>query len=668
MPSLASLAPYDPELAPQPVTMPDGSVYTGEAAPAPTPSQTSMYGSGSTYIPPGAAESPPTASSAPAPVGPPPEPAYNITGGGDYTGSPAPAADPSMPPPSMASGYNEQPVYQYDSPDKSGYYIPQPRAEGTPSNAVAGTPAERAAAIAGPPASKQPGSPTYGRTFQNSPPPPPPPAVSPSMMLGGPSEYAGNRPGSQYIHHDRVRADSRTNTSGSGTVSVPTWNGPSLPFNGDGAAALLGITQPGPSVDPKLNPRSMQDEDPANPRWRPKESGAPTLQDKLFQWGGGKAAGATQALAEFNDKGRQADRERQNIANTVTATQTEAQRQAAGAPAGLSVPQTTTGSVGPGGAGSGTRPMPTLPTYVGPGGGMFNSLSALGAAGPGGSNSPNTLSGPLAEKTGTTTGQTPSAFTPSAGGSPSDANVAASNAPWHNRIVDMGPKVANIYAQGGISLDGMPTQQTLDDSVKAGDMIKGDDGNYYFTSTGEMVTPETTAAFINGGAPKPDTASANGKLADAPVAVTPVDTTTNTGSSSDGSGSGKQWVNYGNSGGGGGRGWKSSGGGGGGGYSSRSSGRSSGGSSRGFDFGSMDFNPDTDGDGKISAKEARAAKKRRGRKGRMGSGGSMSTGGPPSDIRAYILGQLGEGFGRQITGWPETGMPVASSGKKKKKS
>ena len=80
-----------------------------------------------------------------------------------------------------------------------------------------------------------------------------------------------------------------------------------------------------------------------------------------------------------------------------------------------------------------------------------------------------------------------------------------------------------------------------------------------------------------------------------------------------------------------------------------------------------DFNPDTDGDGKISRMEAKAAKKRRGRKGRMGKGGTMMPGGPPSDIRAYVLGQLGAGFGREVGGWPETGIPGTSTGKKKGK-
>lgn len=470
MPSLYTYVPpeeeYNPELSPQPVTMPDGSAYTGAAPAAPT-----NYVPGSTYIPPGAAESPQTA-------GPPPQPAYNITGGGannsDYTGSPAPA--PSLPPAGVAGDESSLPVYQYDSPDKTGLYVPAPQPttyNPGPSSPVApsvavtpDTPAARAAAIAGPVAQRNPGNPMYGRTMQTTPPPP--------AHIVGTGGY-------------------RT-----GPTIATTWNPPK-----------------------STNP-----------------------------------AGVT----------------------TKTSTSTK---------------------------------------LTGPG--------ARVASDPGVDSAGRDLTSPQ----------------------------------WQALL-------AGVNGVPFVDADGNPTQETLDANVTDGYMIKNPDGSYAWadgTPVSKDNIIEKASAIANGtlkpvGAGAP---TANGQLAANPLPSTGVDTatgTTSSGSNDNYSGGGGSGSNYSS-----GRSGRSYGSGGGGNYSSRSYGRH-GSSSAGFD--AADFNPDTDGDGKISPKEARAAKKRRGRKGRMGAGGTMMPS-FPGDIRQYILGQLGEGFGRPVGGWPETGIPGTQAPKSKKK-
>jgi hypothetical protein len=251
-------------------------------------------------------------------------------------------------------------------------------------------------------------------------------------------------------------------------------------------------------------------------------------------------------------------------------------------------------------------------------------------------------------------------------------------------VASMTPRERDLYTGKANTVDGSPlidaggnfSPKVINDSIAEGSMTKGEDGKLYFTDTGEEVTKESTQAWmqksgwLSGTPATQPTTEASGDLLAQPAASTAPETTTST--KSDGSGGGGGSNNYYKKSysGGGGSG-RSSGGYGRSSGGSWSSGRSSGGRGGGFDFASMfgggDFDPDTDGDGKISAKEARAAKKRRGRKGRMGKGGAMMPGGPPSDIRAYVLGQLGEGFGRPVGGWPEQ-MNAPTTSKKKKKN
>lgn len=742
---MPSLNTYNPELDPQPVMMPDGSMYTGDP-----------NAQASTYIPPGAAESPQTA-------GPPPEPAYNITGGGDYTGTPAPAAAPA-PAPAPDMGYAVEPmggndtVYTPDSPDpNAGYTISDPSQSAAPYTpgpsspvapvvpVTADTPAARAAQIAGPVAAKNPGDPMYGRTMQTSAPPSPnynfaaaepntlPPGAGPVLgsqltymppkndkgkttVPGAVPAYPQNLDGQ--IAGWRAEAMARQQApalpqNGSGTLSIPTWT-PTIP---DGRPTLdilspfgTALNGSGPTIDPNARPKSMQDEDPASPPWKTEiiPSGLDTqaaigsaISEKIGG-AGGLLGSATSGIVAQNARNLQAEE------NARTQAETR-QRNAQTSPAGGLTPRfNVRGNVGPGGAGTGTAQLPVMPAFVPPApvGATSTPQSGAPGMGPGGAGSSSTSSGPFGRPPGVPTSRDvmfplpPPTTAPAQTGTPSKTSTRSTSlAAQAVQPGNMSPAQMRAWANPEgriIGDDGNFTKETLDASIGPdGLLIKDETGNYFWRDTGEQVTKENTTAFVEKAfsdgtakeAAAPATAAApgtegNGQLLDAPVAGTNVGTTTpaapaasgGSGYSSNysGGGGGGGYRSSGRSGGGyskggySGGGYSSGGGRSGGGYSGGSSSSRSRGSSGDFDFGDMDFDPDTDGDGKVSATEARAAKKKRGKMGKRGSSSSMMTGMPP-DMRAYILATLGESMGREVGGWPENGIPGAKSKKKDKK-
>lgn len=729
MASLSELSyTYDPELPPQPVTLPDGTVYAPEQAAA--PSQTQL--SGSTYIPPGAAESPQTAST-------PPPPAYNITGGGsntsDYTGTPAPAPAPAT------GGYATAPAGENasyitpDSPDpNAGYRMFDPSITSQPYQA---TPAAQRP-YTPPPVSQTPGNPMYGRTMQSTPPP----------VYGTPLNSTSEESNKKW---DAYRSGLDSKAGGVAPLSETTSN---MLF-GDPFSGQTPITSPGGlGINPaasgggwsglmsRLQAEEMRKQAPeslatpappgytkgSNNKVYPAISTSDFMsqvdaavantpkkvpQTPGYQWGVGKRPHQPSMIyggpdpdaigAPINQHTARDDSlmPPYNISTWATPGEEiwhwgdDRSYKSPGQPADggenfWSTDETST-----------TKKEPVnFPKMINPNDRIGMSGIDMGEDGQGrniiksnvpgnpdyrtdgrypGSNSSERMStGLMGNSMNTPWSKTASKLAKNAGGvaigGPEDVLPKGEN------------PIAAAFIGGHAKEDGSFTQRTLDDSTTGENpsMTKNADGSYSFIlQDGSLVPYDKTSleAFWSGKLPvqggkgtqtTDPAAAANGDLLAEPATSTaPTTGAVATGTSSGGSGGGSGWKTYGSSGGGGrssGRSWGSSGGGSGG-------GRSSG----GFDWDNFmggrfkgmgeDFNPDTDGDGKISAKEARMAKKRRGRKGRMGPGGKMSGGsmpGFPPDMRSYILSQLGESSGMPVGGWPEA--QASAPTKKKKKN
>jgi hypothetical protein len=673
MASLSQLSyTYEPELAPQDVVLPDGTVYSAtptEAAPAAAPTN---YVPGSTYIPPGAAESPQTAST-------PPPPAYVTTGGGsntsDYTGSPAPApaplptATPSSPAMSnivSTASQNLAPAYQSD-PAAQQEIVRQVQNRGM--NSGAGPTTQPA-----PPLTRQPAN-----VMQIS----PSNATNPSNR----SNFSFDQLNRDHGAIRRPAGPIGAGSPASAPISVTSQSASPLTTSVWDAAGPIAGRPPvsgGSHVNTGGGWSGLMD------RVRSQQANEGVVQGDYSGLDGSRVRNPFGGSADMKDAelaalGYDPKEPFRSNPNATTLNYEVGRRNAiANTPKEQNVEQSISSAVNrsgtinmttPGDAPiSDMSPSPALPPPPSDSAGYRNWIqNRFGGvvpkgSGPGTGGSSSTATPPKRPTTGDFSGPTMTPHSPAV-----DRNVAS-----------MTPRERDLYTGKANTVDGSPlidaggnfSPKVINDSIAEGSMTKGEDGKLYFTDTGEEVTKESTQAWmqksgwLSGTPATQSTTEASGDLLAQPAASTAPETTTST--TSDGSGGGGGNNNYYKKSysGGGGSG-RSSGGYGRSSGGSWSSGRSSGGRGGGFDFASMfgggDFDPDTDGDGKISAKEARAAKKRRGRKGRMGKGGTMMPGGPPSDIRAYVLGQLGEGFGRPVGGWPEQ-MNAPTTSKKKKKN
>lgn len=644
----------------------------------------------------------------PADAAPPPLPVDN---------APPPA---SMPPPGAASGYNDLPVYQYDSPDISGYYVPPPQAGPSynellsqpwadPSLPGSGASAPLIPELAG-------GRSTPNYNFAAAEPNTLPPGAGP--VLGSQATYmppardsgAAARPnggfgpasspitgGSNLLanYYDNAASTARSmkvapkprkwtkgdyeiagrmllgmgggmmgrgapngmqgpygpgvagqqpqrqNTDGTGTGTIPEWGGFNLPFGitGDGAADLLwGST---PTVDPSLNGQSMQNEDPANPAWRPAATG-PTLQDQLLSLGGqavqgvGNVAGgiAAQNAENLEAQGILAQQEQ-----TRADQRREAGRQAGGAPGGLSLPSFSSGLSGPGGGGSGTPSLPPLPTYTPPGpGGGISSRSTPDSMGPGGAGSPSSRPGyvrpyiPGASLPGgnTSTWPDPEPFDPTPRGT-------GTQTPYVRPYIPGASLPFNTFQQNGlvsgdgnfteagyrelrdtlgwISPDGLWTPQAAAQNAIAPESV-GRPANPYEMRDPASVTPAAQQ-------PAAPPASDAGQPLDpnAVLPVTPAEVAAVEGTGSTGTWNDSSWQPRSSRGGGSNWGGNTS--------SGRRSRRGSSSDFFGDDGGSWeDFLDDFDGDGDIDEKDERKAKARfmKRKKTRRGKRGGTSSG------------------------------------------
>lgn len=397
----------------------------------------SVAGGYSSYVPPADAAPPPLPVEGAAP--PPPAPSYATEpyGGNDtispvpesqgygtayYTSAPAPYQGPApmlqSPSPQVNPSQFGQMPSEYNDPLLSGrttpYQVPAQQAPpvgGAPQQPISGRslystgdrqnslgdlpPSRAAGGALTPPAGSSNlladyynGAASHARSMKVAP--------KPKKWTKGDYEIAGrmllgmgfngaNGMTGQYGAGVAGQEPQRQNTSGTGTLSVPEWGGFNMPFgiNGDGVANLLwGST---PTVDPSLNGQSMQNEDPANPAWRPTQTG-PTLQDQLLTLGGQAIQSATSGIAAQNAANLEAQGILTQQEQTRADQRREAGRQAGGAPGGMSLPSFSSGLSGPGGAESGIPGLPPIPTYTppGPGGSGGTSRSAGGTMGPGG--------------------------------------------------------------------------------------------------------------------------------------------------------------------------------------------------------------------------------------------------------------------------------------------